>query len=266
MLPAVVIRPILLALSVFSVSDLLNQSAPSGPTVNMEGCLATANSVTAPAVVIRPILSPWISANHSAPSGPVTMSKGAPPTVGTENSLITPAVVIRPILSAPASANHKAPRPGRNPVHERAGGWNRELGDRAGDGDAPDLVAADLGEPQRVIRPGRNAAGTAGHDELGEEAGRRNSPDPVAVDLGEPNGSSRPRREMNGPSLGVGSRNSRMRARPPRAPVRSDHRRRQHDPGRGFQTSTQARGKIPYLRRPLVAGSARPRGSACAPV
>ena len=48
-----------------------------------------------PPVVIRPILLPEYSANHSAPSGPAAMSIGLLPAVGTAYSAITPAVVIR---------------------------------------------------------------------------------------------------------------------------------------------------------------------------
>ena len=60
--------------------------------------MGTANSVTTPAVVIRPILSAP-SANQRAPSGPAAIPAGALLFVGIVNSLvITPAVVIRPIL------------------------------------------------------------------------------------------------------------------------------------------------------------------------
>jgi hypothetical protein len=56
----------------------VNHSAPSGPTVMPVGklsCPAIGNSVTTPAVVMRPIL-PKLSANHSARSGPVVMPLG----------------------------------------------------------------------------------------------------------------------------------------------------------------------------------------------
>jgi hypothetical protein len=110
-LPVVVRRPIVLALSVFRTSDSENQNAPSGPAVIMEGCGATLNWVMACDVgSMRPILSPLISVNHRAPSGPETMSKGVLPAASpVENSVTTPPVVMRPILSVPASANHSAP-------------------------------------------------------------------------------------------------------------------------------------------------------------
>src|SRR5437899_5239044 len=56
-----------------------------------------------------PILFPKYSVNHKLPSGPVVMSSGKLPLVGTGNSVITPAGVILPILSPPPSANHKLP-------------------------------------------------------------------------------------------------------------------------------------------------------------
>src|SRR5207253_2620637 len=92
--------------------------------------VVTGNSVTAPAVVMRPIWSAPASVNQSAPSGPAAMSAGAAPAVmPVPNSVSTPAagtapprpappyaahqtppaVVIRPIWSAPLSVNHKAP-------------------------------------------------------------------------------------------------------------------------------------------------------------
>jgi hypothetical protein len=69
-----------------------------------------ANSLKLPAVVIRPILLPPVSTNHSAPSGPTAIPWGPLPAVGTTKSLVmTPLVVMRPILSPPASVNHSAP-------------------------------------------------------------------------------------------------------------------------------------------------------------
>ena len=54
----------------------------------------TGSSVTFPAVVIRPIRSPY-SVNQSAPSGPVAMAAGPP--VVTPKRLIFPVGVTRPI-------------------------------------------------------------------------------------------------------------------------------------------------------------------------
>ena len=69
-----------------------------------------ANWVMTPAVVIRPILLPESSANHSAPSGPAAMPKGPLLAVGRLNSLVTtPSGVIRPILLPLYSVNHSAP-------------------------------------------------------------------------------------------------------------------------------------------------------------
>ena len=62
-----------------------------------------------PAVVMRPILLPAPSVNHSAPSGPATMLSGKLFAVGIVNSVITPATVICPILLVPVSVNHRAP-------------------------------------------------------------------------------------------------------------------------------------------------------------
>jgi len=90
----------------------VNHSAPSGPAVMSSGLLAavgTGNSVTAPDIVIRPILSPSASANHSAPSGPAAMPIGKLAPVGMGNSVIAPYVVIRAILLPFSSANHSAP-------------------------------------------------------------------------------------------------------------------------------------------------------------
>jgi len=54
--------------------------------------------VIAPAVVIRPILLPPASANHSALSGPAAMPIAKLAAVGIGNSVTVPDVVIRPIL------------------------------------------------------------------------------------------------------------------------------------------------------------------------
>jgi hypothetical protein len=72
--------------------------------------VGTTNSlVKTPPVVMRPILLPPPSVNHSAPSGPATMLSGKLFAVGIVNSVTTPAVVIRPILLPLASVNQSAP-------------------------------------------------------------------------------------------------------------------------------------------------------------
>src|SRR5216683_1513492 len=69
--------------------------------------------VTAPEVVIRPILLGSGKVNHKAPSGPVVISCGWLAN-GIVNSVMTPLVVIRPILpfTTPVrtpSVNQRAP-------------------------------------------------------------------------------------------------------------------------------------------------------------
>jgi hypothetical protein len=67
-------------------------------------------SVMTPVVVVRPMLFPRYSVNHSAPSGPAVIPEGKLFAVGTGYSVITPAVVMRPILLAEEnSVNHTAP-------------------------------------------------------------------------------------------------------------------------------------------------------------
>src|SRR5215470_18850395 len=71
-----------------------NHNAPSGPVVMLVAPRGTWNSVTTPAVVMRPTKP---AANHSAPSGPVVIVKRKVPAVGIGNSVIAPSVVMRPI-------------------------------------------------------------------------------------------------------------------------------------------------------------------------
>ncbi len=128
--PEVLIRPI-------SPGTPVNHKAPSGPaTIAVAvacvlavpgddpaggGTAGRANSVTTPAVVIRPI-SPGIPVNHSAPSDPAVMAVGrgvvlAVPagdpagggTSGRVKLVTTPAGVVRPILPAPFSVNQRLP-------------------------------------------------------------------------------------------------------------------------------------------------------------
>src|SRR6266496_3256808 len=70
--------------------------------------VVTKNSVTTPAVVMRPILLASYSVNHRLPSGPAVMSK-LRVVEGKGNSVKTPAVVILPILLAPDSLNQRLP-------------------------------------------------------------------------------------------------------------------------------------------------------------
>ena len=78
----------------------MNHRFPSGPTTMSEENLklGSGNSVTTPAVVMRPILLPLSSANHRFPSGPVAMPPGRLVATGRPNSVIAPAGVIRAIL------------------------------------------------------------------------------------------------------------------------------------------------------------------------
>lgn len=105
MVPAVVIRPILLPL------PSVNHNAPSGPAVMPAGelfAVGTGYSVITPAVVIRPILPPF-SVNQSAPSGPAVIPVGPLFGVGKGYSVKLPDVVTRPILLPLSSVNHSAP-------------------------------------------------------------------------------------------------------------------------------------------------------------
>lgn len=51
-----------------------------------------------PAVVMSPILEPYFSVNHTAPSGPAAIRHGPLLCVGIGNSVTVPDVVMRPIL------------------------------------------------------------------------------------------------------------------------------------------------------------------------
>src|SRR5437764_530682 len=62
-----------------------------------------------PPGVVRPSALADHSVNHRAPSGPVVMSHGPLPAVGTGNSVTAPDGVIRPILLAANSVNHTLP-------------------------------------------------------------------------------------------------------------------------------------------------------------
>src|SRR5437660_704500 len=81
------------------VLSSVNQRFPSAPVAIPAGLLigvAIGYSVTAPAIVIRP-MRPAPSTNHIAPSGPAVMAVGALAPLGKgRNSLTVPAVVTRP--------------------------------------------------------------------------------------------------------------------------------------------------------------------------
>ena len=82
--------------------------------------LGSVKSVTAPAVVIRPIELPKLVVNHSAPSGPAVMPTG-PTIFGSVKVVMTPAVVIRPIEPPPKLfVNQSAPS---EPVTIPPGPW-----------------------------------------------------------------------------------------------------------------------------------------------
>ena len=77
---------------------------PSGPAPGV----VSGNSVIAPAVVMRPILLPAFSQNHSAPSGPGMMPIGLAFGVGMSNSVKVPlSGSKRPIFEVPLSQNHR---------------------------------------------------------------------------------------------------------------------------------------------------------------
>src|SRR5260221_7718175 len=97
----------------------MNQMTPSAPAAIRIGWLlpvGTGYSVILPSVVMRPILLPLYSVNHSALSEPTVMQTG--PAFGTGYSVIFPSIVIRPILLPPNSANQIVPS---GPVIRRVG-------------------------------------------------------------------------------------------------------------------------------------------------
>ena len=143
----------------------MNQRLPSGPAAMPPGALSAVgigNSVTTPAVVIRPILLPSASVNQRLPSGPAAMPDGRLLAVGIGNSVMTPAVVIRPILLRVVLGEPEvAVRAGRDARTVRC--WpseGRELGDDAGGVIRPILLASRFGEPEVAVRAGRDAAGS----------------------------------------------------------------------------------------------------------
>src|SRR6202011_6164733 len=100
-----------LPISPFAADVSVNHIARSGPSAIDAGPPfdGSANSVSWPLVVMRPILPTSPSVNHSAPSAPTAMPPRADPPA--RNSLNWPAVVMRPsqpVSDAP-SVNHSAP-------------------------------------------------------------------------------------------------------------------------------------------------------------
>ena len=91
---------------------------PSGPSTipsGQENVCGREYSVTAPEVLIFPILSQPGSVNHRLPSGPVVTPQGsAVSEMG--NSVMTPWTVILPSLLS--TANHRLPS-GPNVIPER---------------------------------------------------------------------------------------------------------------------------------------------------
>src|SRR4051794_994627 len=90
----------------------VNQRLWSGPRAISRGLLfavGSANSVTAPAGVIRPIRLPARSANQTFPSGPRAMPHGSLPACGSGCSKTVLNGLTVPILSPPDSVNQTFP-------------------------------------------------------------------------------------------------------------------------------------------------------------
>src|SRR5215472_16121744 len=87
----------------------VNHSAASVPAVKCRGRLfgvGSGNSVITPLTVMRPILLPASSANHSAPSGPAKIPLASEQLrVGTGNSVVLPLGVMRAIMFTAFGAN-----------------------------------------------------------------------------------------------------------------------------------------------------------------
>ena len=101
-----VIRPILSACSV-------NQRLPSGPATMplglLPGAMPTENSVTTPAVVIRPIRLPSYSVNQRLPSGPARCRRARHAADADRELGDHASVVIRPIRLPSVSVNQRLP-------------------------------------------------------------------------------------------------------------------------------------------------------------
>lgn len=99
--------------------------------------MGIANSLAAPAVVIRPILSAPVSVNHSAPSGPTASPVGALSSDAVGNSVIVPLVVMRPILER---ARLDLPSPNTHPP-DRHDGLEESLGLTSREAEVLNLIA-----------------------------------------------------------------------------------------------------------------------------
>ncbi len=96
-----------------------NHTAPSGPRVTPLGFAGfwyligwgcgTGYSVNEPDVVSRPIFSPLVSLNHTAPSEPSAMNAAPELAVGMGYVVTEPEVVTRAIAFSPFSSTHTAP-------------------------------------------------------------------------------------------------------------------------------------------------------------
>jgi len=89
------------------------------------------------------------------------------------------------------------------------GSGDRKLADRSARGDPPDLVTAQLGEPEVAVRAGRDpiwAAGRCGDRKLADLAARGDSPDLVDGILGEPDVPIGARRDLVGAAGRCGDR------------------------------------------------------------
>ena len=142
----------------------VNQTAPSGPTPRSQGASGTGYSVIVPMGVILPMRRlPPCSVNHSSLPGPLIISQGWLPGVGSANSVNSPKIVILPIRFAPFSVNQSAP----------SGPATIQTGVLSGVGIGysviapsvvmrPILLCVDLRKPKRAIRPRRYRKGKTG--------------------------------------------------------------------------------------------------------
>src|SRR4051794_24240230 len=85
----------------------VNQRLPSGPAVSPWIPKFAGNVVTAPAVVMRPMLVPPVFTNHSAPSGPAVIAD-AFWMAGLSKIVTSPVAVVRPMTSN-VLVNHQLP-------------------------------------------------------------------------------------------------------------------------------------------------------------
>ena len=89
----------------------VNHSAPSGPAVIIDGIPGARGTPSiSPWVVMRPTRSEPIAVYQSARSGPATIPNGALPAANA-NVRCSPSGVMRPIAWSPERVNQKAPSP-----------------------------------------------------------------------------------------------------------------------------------------------------------